>query len=147
MNVEFEADGQVFTELGREVASFMRSTGEALGQRAQELEREEAPERTGVLKETVERIRLNEPDGYAEQIEPLAFYRDFVIGGTGLFGPRKQRIYPKKSQALRFVFGGRVVFARSVKGQQPNPFVSRAYRRLRKEESQIIDRQFREFFG
>lgn len=36
--------------------------------------------------------------------------------GTGLYGPRKQRIYPTSAKALRIPVKGGAVFARSVKG-------------------------------
>jgi hypothetical protein len=46
--------------------------------------------------------------------------------GTGLFGPRAQRIVPTKAKVLRFVANGAVVFARSVKGIKPMLFMKDA---------------------
>jgi hypothetical protein len=50
----------------------------------------------------------------------------FVINGTGLYGPTGRRITPVRAQALRFVLNGRVVFAKSVKGQKPNDYLNKA---------------------
>lgn len=52
----------------------------------------------------------------------------FVIKGTGLHGPRNRRITPVRAKALRFVLNGRVVFAKSVSGQRPNDFLTKALR-------------------
>lgn len=50
----------------------------------------------------------------------------YVINGTGLYGPRGQRIRPVRAKALRFVLNGRIVFAKSVSGQKPNDFLNKA---------------------
>ena len=52
----------------------------------------------------------------------------FVLFGTGLYGPTGRRITPVRAQALRFVLGGHVVFAKSVKGQRPNNFLAESLR-------------------
>lgn len=45
--------------------------------------------------------------------------------GTGIYGPRRQRIIPKRAKYLRWTTAtGRVVFARSVKGIKPTRFLS-----------------------
>lgn len=44
--------------------------------------------------------------------------------GTGIYGPRHQRIVPKRAKYLRWTTRtGRVVFARSVKGIRPTRFL------------------------
>jgi hypothetical protein len=52
----------------------------------------------------------------------------FVLYGTGLYGPTGRRITPVRAKALRFVLGGRVVFAKSVKGQRSNNFLAESLR-------------------
>lgn len=42
----------------------------------------------------------------------------FAQSGTGIYGPRKQRITPKRGRALRFKIGGRWAFAKSVEGSR-----------------------------
>lgn len=54
-------------------------------------------------------------------------YAIFVHDGTGLYGPRKHRIYPVRAAVLRFrPRGGKVVYARWTRGMKPNPFLSKA---------------------
>lgn len=44
--------------------------------------------------------------------------------GTGIYGPRRQRIIPRRAKYLRWTTRtGRVVFARSVKGIKPTKFL------------------------
>lgn len=66
--------------------------------------------------------------------------------GTGLYGPNRRRIVPVTAKALRFTLGGKpvagtggkVVFARSVKGMQPR----RPFRRTRDEAGDGARRLF-----
>ncbi len=65
-----------------------------------------------------------------------ADYAVYVHEGTGLYGPRKQRIVPISSKVLVFEPSGAkatlpkgrrgIVFARSVRGQKPQPFLREA---------------------
>lgn len=61
-------------------------------------------------------------------------YAYWVHQGTGIYGPRGARIYPKNGKFLRFKpRGGKgYVFARSVKGIRPNPFLRDALKVLAK---------------
>lgn len=52
----------------------------------------------------------------------------FVLYGTGIYGPTGRRITPVRAKSLRFVAGGRVVFAKSVKGQRANNFLAESIR-------------------
>lgn len=56
-------------------------------------------------------------------------YATAVMKGTGIYGPTGQPIRPKKGKYLVFTGAdGNTVFARSVKGQQGNPFLANAFR-------------------
>lgn len=147
MSLEFEFNFSGLDSIARDVSAFTRRAGEALGERAKELLIEEEPNRTGVLRETNERILVNVPNGYGEDVEPRAFYAPYVNFGTGEFGPNKERIVPTAAKALRFLIQGHVVFAKSVAGQKPNPFRDRADLRLNRERDGIIDKAFKEVFG
>lgn len=75
------------------------------------------------------------------------FYARYLHEGTGIYGPKKKRIVPVTAKALRFKPGrmigplpaGKVgtspedrggwVFARSVKGIPPHPFLVEAFER------------------
>lgn len=50
--------------------------------------------------------------------------------GTGIYGPKKQKIVPIRGKFLVFKRGGETIFARSVKGTRPKWYFRRA-----KEES------------
>jgi phage gpG-like protein len=51
-------------------------------------------------------------------------YADYHQHGTGIHGPRRQRIFPTEKQALRFPGpGGKPVFAKSVEGVQQRMMV------------------------
>lgn len=57
-------------------------------------------------------------------------YSRYVHDGTGLYGPRRRKIRPKRAQALRFK-GARYgrsgyIYAHSVKGMKPNHYLSDA---------------------
>lgn len=62
-----------------------------------------------------------------------AFYPPFVDQGTGLYGKRKQRIYPKKAQRLVWKYRGEWVSAPSIAGQRKQRLLSHAYRFARKK--------------
>ncbi|MCP4214069.1 MAG: hypothetical protein GY765_05390 [bacterium] len=86
-------------------------------------------------------------------------YAVLVHSGTGLYGPKKKRIYPKKKGGV-LVFmtdakiprpktmqawkeardAGHVVYAKSSKGMKPNPFAERGLKSALKEAEAIFDR-------
>ena len=55
-------------------------------------------------------------------------YARWVHDGTGIYGPRGRRITPKSHKRLRFRPKGsrKFVYARSVAGMRPNPFMKNA---------------------
>lgn len=55
-------------------------------------------------------------------------YGLLVHNGTGLFGPRRAPIRPRRATVLVFVPRGETnpVFARSVRGMEPNPYLRNA---------------------
>lgn len=48
----------------------------------------------------------------------------YVRYGTGVYGPRGQRIYPRRARALRWLDRSGVHFAASIAGQRPNDFIT-----------------------
>jgi len=56
------------------------------------------------------------------------FYPPYVDQGTGLYGKRKQRIYPLKAKRLAWKYRGEWVSAESVAGQRKQRLLSHAYR-------------------
>jgi len=54
-------------------------------------------------------------------------YGIFVHDGTGIYGPRKSPIVPRTAPYLKFTIGDRTFRLRSVKGQEPQPFMDEAF--------------------
>lgn len=50
-------------------------------------------------------------------------YLPWVNDGTGIYGPRRQRITPKTANFLHFHWKGREWYLKSVRGQRPQKFV------------------------
>ena len=53
-------------------------------------------------------------------------YAKWVSEGTGVYGPHGHPIVPRRAKFLRFELNGRVVYATSVRGVPPFPFMQRA---------------------
>ncbi len=86
--------------------------------------RQLAPVDTGLLRRS---IQLRPAQRRGNVIEgsvttgPLK-YAEYQERGTGLYGPYRTPIRPKKAKVLRFQAGGRTVFARQVRGSRPRWF-------------------------
>jgi hypothetical protein len=83
-----------------------------------------APKRTGELAASIySKVNI---DGTGE-VGVRARHARWVQQGTGIYGPHHTPIVPVRSRFLRFQgSSGRMVYARSVRGQRPNDFLSRA---------------------
>ncbi len=55
-------------------------------------------------------------------------YTSWLNDGTGIYGPKGQRIYPKTKKALAFVYNGKKVVVKNVKGIKPRRFVEKSIR-------------------
>lgn len=62
------------------------------------------------------------------------FYGIFVHDGTGIYGPRRSPIVPRTAPYLKFTIGNRTFRLKSVKGQEPQPFMTEAF--------EIVDRTY-----
>jgi hypothetical protein len=60
-------------------------------------------------------------------------YGEFVVFGTGLYGPYKTPVRPLKAKALHFTIGSTEFFRRTVKGMKPNNYFKRGYDENRSE--------------
>lgn len=57
------------------------------------------------------------------------YYARWVHDGTGIYGPRGQKITPRTAKFLVFRWkkmGNKLVVTKSVKGMKPNPFLKKA---------------------
>jgi hypothetical protein len=96
-----------------------------IAERARDYVQDEAPYRTGDLRasHTVQSLG----PGNVEMGTNWD-YAVFVHEGTGLYGPRKQRIRPKNKKALYWPGAAHPV--KSVAGQRPNPYMERVRDRV-----------------
>ncbi len=80
---------------------------------------------TGRLRSSIRTIPIPYMGTYGAAIGTNVYYALWVHDGTGLYGPRRMKITPKRGKYLKFTPKGssRPVFARSVKGMKPNPYL------------------------
>ena len=60
--------------------------------------------------------------------------------GTGIHGPKGRKIVPKKGKFLVFEGKDGLVFARSVEGMKPQPFLRPAFNKVRGDMGKILAR-------
>lgn len=85
----------------------------------------------GKAKKSGARLKNDRTSGVRDEGHRLVGFVSFNVGyalyvtkGTGIYGPRGQVIKPKTKQFLKFTLpDGTVIYAKSVKGQRPNPFL------------------------
>jgi hypothetical protein len=87
---------------------------------------------TGRLRSSIKVELVFRPEGQGVRVGTNLYYARYVHDGTGIYGPKKQVIKPKRAKALVFrsklhgqksgKFAGFVV-VKSVKGMRPNPFL------------------------
>lgn len=70
--------------------------------------------------------------GMEGEVKTVKKYAPYVVGGTGLYGPYHRLITPVKKKAL--AFNG--IVRRSVKGQKANPFMEKAYKKIKPQIDQ-----------
>lgn len=86
---------------------------------------------TGMLRNSIRVVPVRVSGTIGVRIGTSLSYARFVHEGTGIYGPRRRMIVPKRRKALRWVSGGRVVFSKKSRGMRPNPFMKNALRAAR----------------
>lgn len=90
---------------------------------------------TGLLRASISTQLLGSGQGLKMRVGTGVYYALYIHDGTGLFGPKHAVIKPKNGKFLVFrsvAYGAKhgkykgLVFARSVKGIKPNPFLKDA---------------------
>ena len=89
--------------------------------------KKEAPVRTSNLINSI--TSSVSSDGLKGDVTVGAKYAEFVHRGTGLFGPFKQKIFPKTKKAL--FWPGAAHPVKWVRGMRPNPFFDRALKQIK----------------
>lgn len=81
------------------------------------------------------------PENLTAMVGTNLSYARYQEEGTGLYGPKKQLIYPRNGKVMAFVpygnvvdtgtGGGVAVFARSVKGVKPHWYLKQAFEQIK----------------
>jgi hypothetical protein len=89
-----------------------------------------APVRKGRLRSSINAEMHPGPMG---RVSTHVSYAQYIMRGTGVYGPRHAPIVPKRAKFLKFKPKGKskFVYARSVKGIKPNPFLKNALNDIR----------------
>jgi len=104
---------------------------------------EEAPVVTGNLVNSISSYAVDRGASSYGVVALGSKYVAFVIEGTGIYGPRGTPIVPTRKKALAFFYHGLKVVVRSVRGQRPNPFHIRAFRKSAPKLNEIVGRMLR----
>jgi HK97 gp10 family phage protein len=106
------------------IARDMLRRGYKVERRAKEL----CPVDTGRLRASISLVQVFRNNVPVVQVGTNVYYAQYVEFGTGIYGPRHQRITPKNGRYLVFKPRGSrdKVFARSVAGSRPRPFLTEA---------------------
>lgn len=104
--------------------------------------KEEAPVgKTGKLEQEMEMARKDSNTYY---IGSDVFYRWWVHDGTGIYGETGQRITPITAKFLRFEWNGQIIYAKSVRGQEANPYYERAIESMEGKGEEYIRKALKE---
>lgn len=109
-----------------------------------------APYKTGTLRRSIhsEVSSLGGLSGKVIQDTGVAKYGYWVHDGTGIYGPKGEPIVPKTKKVLAWRGSNGMVFARSVKGMKPRPYMKKAFEEKKPEVPGIVkDSIMREVMG
>lgn len=83
---------------------------------------------TGRLRASIQTSRIRSFGLPGARVGSKVKYARWVQDGTGIYGPRHRRITPTTKSVLRFVpkGGNSYVYAKSVAGMRPNPYLRKA---------------------
>lgn len=73
-------------------------------------------------------------------IKSSAHYAEYVNRGTGCYGPFKQKIYPKNSKYLSFVYKGKRISVPWTRGMKPRKFVEKSIQSTEKRVDEFLIR-------
>ena len=111
---------------GAAVRSGLLKTGFAIEAEAKRI----VPVDTGRLRVDIHTEADRRPVPRWVKVGPRVFYARFIEFGTGIFGPRRRRIFPTRGRALAFRYRGKNVVVASIEGMRKQPFMRPALDRV-----------------
>ena len=85
-------------------------------------------------------IDFDTPKVGVRKIFTTSGYGALLEIGTGIFGPRKQRIVPKRAKVLSWKdASGKRIYAKSVKGRPATPYMRPALEAVKRRVDTILD--------
>ena len=136
----------------RNAGPIVRNTRKGLHQSGLAVQREAAqlvPGDTGRLRSSI-RVEVDRSSNPTwAKVGPNVFYGPYVEFGTGIYGPRRRPIVPVRRRFLSWVDRrtGRRIFARSVRGSRPRPYMKPGLERAKSRIRRIWRDVSREIAG
>jgi hypothetical protein len=84
---------------------------------------------------------------FQSKVFSSAIYTPFVNYGTGIYGPRGRKIYPKTKKFLAFNYKGKKVVVPWIRGQKPRKFVEKSITQTERRSDEFVIRAMLEFQG
>lgn len=81
---------------------------------------------TGTLINSIFAITVTTSTYVTTRVGTRVPYAKYVIDGTGIYGPRRRIIRPRRAKVMVFTAYGRKIFTPTVVGMRPNNFLSEA---------------------
>lgn len=81
------------------------------------------------------------------QLSTSAKYARYVDEGTGLYGPNKALIYPKRKKFMAWSKKGKVIYARYTKGQKGQHYVDKAVANFERKLPSVIAQAIKKSVG
>lgn len=128
IKVELTPGGDVSEQLAGILKGYLAAVGGTARARTQQIIAEEVNDRSGKLRtRTNFRVKVVGRDVLLEFYNDAGSYAVYHEHGTGIYGPKKRMIRPKRAKVLTWVDPdtGERVFAREVRGVPPKNFMSK----------------------
>ncbi len=106
-------------ELENQIELFLDQIAQLVASKAREI----APVDIGRLRENTKVLEKSKGSRVVGTSKAI-YYAKWIYYGTGIYGPKKRKIRPKKAKALKTPYG----YKKSVKGIKPNPYLEEALR-------------------
>lgn len=90
-------------------------------------------------------ISVADPNPLNSKVFSDKHYTPYVNDGTGIYGPRGHKIYPKTKNFLAFEYKGKKVVVPWVRGQKPKKFVEKSINQTERRNDEFVIRAVMEF--